>query len=99
MKSEPIDYVEAVMAVKSLSESKGWEIYVAEFEARFIALTNTALDVTTDSVTAEHLRQARGRIEQEFDPVLIVSQLLTKTRTRADAQLRAHGSGLDSKQT
>lgn len=86
---DPNDYVENVMAVKSLSESKGWALYCAEFEARFIALTNTILDGTTDPVTAERLRQARSRIEQEFIPATIMHELITKTGVRAKAQLRA----------
>ena len=85
------DYIEAVMAVKDMERSKGWAIYCEEFNQRFEKLTNTVLDGTTEPVTAERLRQARSRIEQEFTPAIIMGQLLTKTEARAEAQLRATG--------
>ena len=85
------DYVEAVMAVKEMERSRGWALYCEEFAERFSKLTDAVLDGTTDAVTAERLRQARSRIEQEFTPEKIMGQLLTKTGARAEAQLRATG--------
>jgi hypothetical protein len=74
-------------ALMQLRDSDGWKIVVAKFDERFKGLTDRVLDHKTDAVEAEHLRQARGRIAQEFAPQTLLNDLLSKLEAKANQQL------------
>lgn len=65
-------------ALIALSESQGWGVLCARFDAEFKKLTDEVLDTKTDAERAEILRQARGKIAEDFGPQKMLSNLLIK---------------------
>lgn len=63
-------------ALYALVETDGWKLVCAKYDALFAQLTVDALDPKTDRDTAEHLRQVRPRIADEFAPRRIVENRL-----------------------
>jgi hypothetical protein len=77
------DYVKDLGDLMKLKDSDGWKLLVAEHQRRYDELTSKVLNPKTPSTEAETLRQARGRLEEEFLPVDILSNLIEQTRSRA----------------
>ncbi len=82
------DAVEELSALKTLADSKGWKLFMAEFSTRFEELTSEQQSLKTPRDEAESLRQARGRIEERFQPDEILENLITKLGGQADRQIR-----------
>ncbi len=65
-------------ALIALSESQGWAVLCARFDTEFKKLTEEVLDTKTERERSEILRQARAKIEQDFSPKKLLSNLLIK---------------------
>lgn len=65
-------------ALIALSGNAGWGVLCSRFDDEFKKLTDEVLDTKTDNERAEILRQARGKIAEDFSPRKMLSNLLIK---------------------
>ena len=92
MSQEGPDYVKDLGDLMKLKDSAGWKLLVVEHKRRLDDLTVQVLEPTTPAHEAEPLRQARGRLDKDFKPEDILSNLIDKTKALATKQLEATGA-------
>lgn len=83
-------------ALVKLRDTDGWKIICSKYSDRFRDLTYAVLDATTPASEAEILRQARGRIERDFAPETILSDLIAKREAEAARKLSSQKSNDNS---
>jgi len=83
---EERDYVKDMAELQKLKDSDGWKLVSATAQAAFVDLTAIILDPKTPISEVDGLRQARGRLEEDFLPEKLLTNLLKRTRPAAEAQ-------------
>lgn len=90
---EARDYVKDMGDLQRLELSDGWKLLVSAAKKELDELTAKILDPKTPVSEVESLRQARGRLVDDFMPDKILINLNKRTRPLAEKQTQQAKTG------